>query len=121
MDRAEEFKKALLSSRRDITDGQHKMLAAHYAASGHKLTATELAEAAEYPSYSAANLQYGLLGRTLGSWMSLKPEKRLDGSPVWTTILALGSPDSPDDGQFEWVMRPELARALEDLRWVKVR
>jgi len=48
-----------------MSDGQEAMLLAHLNAADHCITATELAEAAGYENYNAANLQYGKLGQML--------------------------------------------------------
>jgi hypothetical protein len=42
-----------------LSDGQVAMLKAHFRAPDQTITATELAKAAGYARYSAANLQYG--------------------------------------------------------------
>ena len=48
-----------------MSGGQRAMLRAHYEAPGRKITATQLAQAAGFANFSAANLQYGLLGAML--------------------------------------------------------
>ena len=114
---ADHFKQALLAQRDAITDGYRAMLKAHYQADEHTLTATELANSAGYGNYSAANLHYGTLGRLLGSHLPMEPQRREDGTPIWTTILATGNPDCLEDERYQWIMRPELVQALRDLPW----
>jgi len=115
----EAFKNALLAIRSDITPAQHKMLKAHCLADGHCLTATQLAAAADFANYSAANLQYGFLGKALGQRLGFTPAMRHNGEPVWTSVLATGqSPtDSAANEHFIWTMRPEVVEALMSLPW----
>ena len=116
---SKDFENALLASRADISKQQRDMLEAHFRAPNYTLTATQLAQAAGYSDYSTANLQYGLLGKTLAARLSFQPEKRNDGSRIWTTVIATGNPDLPEDTHFQWIMRPQLVEALKNLPWFK--
>lgn len=98
-----------------LTDGHRAMLKAHYLAPNRCVTATQLAEAADYSSYGAANLQYGLVGKMLFEAMPMDIPKRDDGTPIWTFMLAVpGNKDVPED-QWLWQMKPEVAKAAEVL------
>ena len=118
----EQFKNALLSLRdKGLPDTHLKMLQAQAKADGGKITATKLAEVAEYENYNAANLQYGTLAFNLGAFIDYTPPRRKDGTPMWWTVLSYsidGSSD-PDTGQFQFVMRPELLSALREMKWVR--
>ena len=89
------------------------MLRAHLKAVDQRITATELAKAAGYANYSAANLQYGLLGAMLFAEMPIELPKGSNGSPVMTHAIA-----SEDDlrasskDQWIWQMRPYIAAGL---------
>ena len=116
------YKKAL---RQMMTDGHFEntqyrtMLKAQYEAKNHSITATQLAEAAGYANYNAANLQYGTLGKLMGHNLGFLPPKRQNGERMWWCTLSNGNDsDSNPDGHFEFVMRKELAEALEKLGWV---
>lgn len=113
-----------------LPEGHQAMLDAHLAAPDHVITATQLAEAAGYQSYSAANLQYGTLGCRLAEELDWHPPRRKDGSPIWTYALATDAADAgsdahPDDEQvddaresspeFQWRMRPQVVEALRNL------
>ncbi|VGO20975.1 hypothetical protein [Pontiella sulfatireligans] len=111
------FKKALLAERGAISDRHRAMLKAHYQADEHTLTATELAAAARYDNYSAANLHYGKLGKLLGAHLPFEPNKKEGGTPIWITILAVGDPETPEGEHYRWIMRPELVQALKELPW----
>ena len=94
------------------------MLQKQYRAPNHTITAAELARAMGYASYSAANLRYGKLGRFLAEALSYTPPVRSDGTPRYWTTLAQGNPDLESGEDFQWIMRPELATALEELKLV---
>jgi hypothetical protein len=104
------------------------MLEAHLNAPDHSITATELAEAAGYENYNAANLHYGKLGQMLAEQLNYNPPQRDDGTVIWTATLAWPDGDVDlekltrfmerrmDDGHFEWIMRPQLVEALRGRR-----
>jgi|GEM_PF-1326738 len=99
---------------------QHAMLKAHLAAPDNIMTATELAKAGGYNSYVSANSLYGKLGRRIAEHLGWVPEKREDGTPIWTFALATDA-DEPSkghwsarqsDGQhWRWQLRPEAIEA----------
>ncbi|MFN3644170.1 MAG: hypothetical protein ACK4TB_14755 [Gemmobacter sp.] len=102
------------------TAAQTAMLRAHAAAGTAGLTATELADAAGFRGYSAANLQYGLLGRAVAEHLSLTlpPLPARGGQHAATWALAEPGPDmTPEtpEARFRWVIHPELAAAVASL------
>lgn len=102
------------------------MLEAHLEAPDHCITATQLAEAAGYENYNAANLHYGTLGQMVALEIGYNPPCRTsDGSTIWTGALAVpgnrkGADDADwqalyargDDGHFLWRLRPQVVEAL---------
>ena len=111
-----------------ISDGQEAMLRAHLNAPDHCITATQLAEAAGYENYSAANLQYGKLGQAIAAELNYNPPTRDDGTVIWTAAIAGWDENADieklgramerreDDGHFEWIMRPQVVEALQGKR-----
>jgi hypothetical protein len=109
----------------EMNDAERAMLAAHAAAPYRTLTATQLAAAAGWDNWSAANLHYGKLGYKLATAMRWTPPRRSDGSEIWTMALATGHHDIEGEvidmdqlcasmehaGHFEWVLRPQVADA----------
>lgn len=94
-----------------VAPHQMRMLRTHYHAPSRTLTATQMAKALGYPKYSAANLHYGKLGRLVAEqigWRPL-PEQTVF---VLVTFEKLGR-------EWHWIMRQAVARALEQLGWVK--
>lgn len=91
--------------------GHWKMLRAHALAGDRGLTAGDLAFDAGYHSHGAANLQYGLVGREIAEALRIDLPKplRKEGD-VATGVLATAGP--PRDGQFVWIMHPELRAAV---------
>jgi hypothetical protein len=106
---------ALLAIWKHLAPSQIAMLNAHYRAPGRALTATQLASAAKFKSYSGVNLHYGRVGWMLfGELPRLLPVDSKTGKPIYTFVLAEGPPQPrPKPEQWVWTMRPEVARALE--------
>ena len=96
----------------NLGDHEIAMLKAHTAA--RVLTATELANAAGWDSFSSANAHYGFLGRKAASFLGLELPKHSDGSPAFTFALAesAGEGGLPETGNFQWAIHPELAKAV---------
>jgi hypothetical protein len=111
---ADEAHAALVRIAPRLTVGHKAMLRAHLRAPERNITATQLAEAAGYVGYSAANLQYGLLGAMLFAELPEVLPQRKSGSPIMTCAIA-----SADDrrasaeDQWIWQMRPHIAQGLE--------
>ncbi len=118
----EQFKRALLALRdKGLPDAHLAMLKAQCKASNGTITSTKLAEAADYENYNAANLQYGTLAFNLAGLLSYNPPARKDGSPMWWTTLSysVDGDVEAETGQFQFIMRPELADALREMKWVR--
>ena len=117
---AKQFKRALLAVRdKNLPDTHLAMLRAQCRSPSSTITATQLAQAAKYQNYNAANLQYGTLAFNFAGHLNFAPEKRPDGTPRWWTTLSYsvdGAAD-PETGQFQFIMRPELVVALRDMKW----
>jgi hypothetical protein len=101
-----------------LSEGQRKMLRYHYRAHNRTVTYTELAEAAGYDSYGAANLHYGKLGAALGERlkMAFAPLNAGDpDTPFYSS--ALGTSKKYDGVEHMLIMHHELAKAIEALGW----
>jgi hypothetical protein len=103
-----------------------RLLRAHYAAPLHTITSAQLAQQVGFPSYSAANLRYGLFASRVAAALDYRPGPFKTVShkdPHWWRTLAYGNDGMPvtEDGEYEWVMRPELSQALEEMGWVPSR
>jgi hypothetical protein len=101
---SETYKQAFLKLRNSISEKQMQMLRAHYRATNHSITATDLAKAAGYKSFQTANLQYGKLGRKLRDVMEYTAEGQA------SYVLASFLPPNAE-GNTEWllIMHAEVA------------
>jgi hypothetical protein len=112
----EEAVKALNRVMSKASNGQRAMLRAHFHAPQQRITATQLAEAAAYATYSAANLQYGLLGAMLFAEMPEDLPRRSDRTPIMTCAISSGEDQRGDsEEQWVWKMRPHLVEALSQI------
>jgi len=114
--KAQEYIDAFRANLGDIHEGQLKMLQAHYKAPNRMLTATQLADAAGYKKFNSANLQYGLLGEMLNEELCMELPQHENGAAIQTFVLATGTEEATSiDEQWLWIMRPEVAEAIEHL------
>lgn len=93
-----------------LSDCHYQLLRLHYHAPERTVTAKQLAELVGYKSYSVANLQYGRLARLVGEQLDYDPEPERLG-----TLVRF----EKRNGEWHWLMRPEVAQALERLGWVE--
>jgi hypothetical protein len=103
-----------------LSPAQLRMLRAHHCAPNRCITATQLAQAADYDGYQAANLQYGRVGWLLYGELPVPlPRRASDGKLIYTCALAEAD-DQRLGGEAEWVwkMRPHVAEALSAARLV---
>lgn len=101
------------------------LLMAHYSAPRHTITSAQLATQVGFSSHSSANLRYGLFASRIAAALGYRPgpfKTVPEGDPHWWRTLAFGNDGVPvtQDGEYEWVMRPELCLALENLGWGKL-
>jgi hypothetical protein len=63
-------------------------------------------------------LQYGNFARAIAEMLGYAPPQKGKGAPCWWVTLST-SRDATDagEGEFEWVMRPELVAALRAMKW----
>jgi hypothetical protein len=99
----------------NLHDGQRAMLKAHYHAEDQTMTATELANAAGYASYSSANVHYGNVGKYLYEHAPIDLDKYKDGSPIYTFYLAEAATESEIEKNWKWKLRPEVSKAIAAL------
>lgn len=112
---ATETRNAFLAISSRLSAGQKAMLRAHLHAPDRCMTATQLAEAAGYRGYSAANLHYGLLGAMLYGEMPQRLPVRRDGSPIMTFMLAFGqNEDEAPEREWIWKMRDSIGVGLRE-------
>ena len=110
---AQEFAKALATLQMP-RGGLKRFLQAHYAASGRAMTATNLAQAANYKDHRGFNLHYGLLATRIGNALG-STESNLG------LLVEFLHPYAATNREYVLIMRPEFAEALRQAGWVKTR
>ena len=104
----------------NVTPIEKKMLLAHYASHNRAITYTDLAKAANFDDNKPANSGYGRLGHRLGDAIGFNFEKFKDSGVEWySSALGMQMPEPWAAGEMRIVMHHEVARALEQLLWVK--
>jgi hypothetical protein len=110
---SQEYRKALSAIRNQITVNQLLMLQRHYHAPGRAITSRQLAKALGLTSYNVVKSQYGTLAHRVCDALDV------DVNSVWLFILATWTKDRDvADGELLLLMRPQVAHALEALKWV---
>ena len=117
----EQFKAALLAIRdwSGISPIQLQLLQTQCRAPECTISASQLTDRLKFKNFAAARLQYGVLARAVADKLGYAPPQKGKGTPCWWFTLSTGrnGPDDSADGQFEWVMRPELVAALRAMKW----
>jgi hypothetical protein len=117
----DEFKAALLATRDwiGISPAQLQMLQTQCHAPDATITAAQMASQLSFKNYASARLQYGTLARAVGEKLGYAPPLKGKTPVRWWSVLSVGRPGLLDagDGNFEWVMRPELVAALHAMKW----
>jgi len=115
----EEYVRALQNIlKAKLPDSYLAMLKAHYHAPNRTITATQLAKAAnisENWNYNSANLHYGSLGKRLNEEVPIQLLTRKNGKPIPTSAIATAGDLSLAEEHWQWIMRPEVAKAIEQL------
>ncbi|WP_414551808.1 hypothetical protein [Anabaena sp. CCY 0017] len=84
---AEEYTKAFKAIAPKLTTGHRAMLHFHYHAPDYTASTSELAQAANYKSGSAVNLQYARLGMMIAEHLNWSLPKHSDDSPFPTALI----------------------------------
>jgi hypothetical protein len=95
------------------------MLKAHYHCPGQTISAVQLANAAGYDNYSTGNEHYGWFAHKLADLMGYVPARNAEGVLRWTYALCTASAQTDQQGHFQWVLRPQVSSALENLGLVQ--
>lgn len=115
----DEFVDALNRVDAAATDAQRKMLRALYEAPNQTLTASQIATAAGYTRYMTVNERFGKFARMIAEDLGYEPATRADGTPMWTTTIAIeGEPDeNAGVADWRWKLRPQVKEAVDRLGW----
>lgn len=111
-----QYRAALLAVRQRMTPVHLAMLQAHCRAEGHVISTNQLAELLNLPSAGAANTAYRNYARWIAEELKFAPHL-VKSKPCWCLALAYGRDDGVVDGDYEWIMRPELVETLQSMKW----
>jgi len=95
---------AALQAIDNLTDNYVQLLKVHYHAIERTITAKQLAQAMGYNHYSKVNILYGRLAGIVGEKLNYNP------GPVKLKTLITSEKRK---GEWHWILRPEVATALE--------
>ena len=93
----------------NLTDNHIQILQIHYHATEKTITAKQLSQAIGYSHHTTANMMYGRLARLVGEQVGYSPEPEKLG-----TLVTFDK----RQGEWHWILRPEVAQALEILGWI---
>jgi len=113
---AAQYRAALLAVRQRMTPIQLAMLQAHCKAEGHKISTNQLADLLKLPTTSAASTSYRNYAHWIADELKYTPAGPAS-KPCWWLALAYGLEEGVIDGDYEWVMRPELVETLQSMKW----
>lgn len=106
---AEQFAEAYRQVEPKLTEAQRTMLQSHAAAADASRSMEQLAIAAGYSGYEAANIQYGKMAGLIAEALGI------NGLPQKTMVLA-GAAGQPSHGEhWRWKLRPAFLQALRDV------
>ena len=111
-----QYRAALLAVRQRMTALQLAMLQAHCRAEGHVISTNQLAELLKLPTEGAATTAYRNYARWIAEELKFVPNL-VKSKPCWCLAIAYGREDADVDGDFKWVMRPELVETLQSMKW----
>ncbi len=93
----------------NLTDSHLQMLRVHYLTYERTITAKQFSQAMGYSHHATINRMYGRLARLVGERLGYSPEPEKLG-----TLVTF----EKRKGEWHWILRPEVAQALETLGWV---
>ncbi|HRK95325.1 MAG TPA: hypothetical protein PK694_03300 [Rhodospirillales bacterium] len=100
-----------------LAEHERLMLHAHANSDERGMTAGELAHAAGYKGYQAANSLYGALGKKVAQLAGL-PFKKALATDGFVYTFALASGEQGKGEHWRWKMHPEVFEALRSLNMV---
>ena len=112
----EQYRAAILAVRQRMTAIQLAMLQVHCRAADHAISTNRLAEILKLPTPASANTPYRNYAHWIADELKYVPINSKN-KHCWWLALAYGRDDGDVDGDYEWIMRPELAETLMAMKW----
>tara|TARA_R110002050_G_scaffold79961_1_gene171011 strand:- start:6127 stop:7050 length:924 start_codon:yes stop_codon:yes gene_type:complete len=97
------------------------MLKAHYYEPNRLISATKLAKAAGRDKYNTGNEWYGSFSRKIAELLNFEPLLNDDKDLRWTYTICDASSSRDENNHFQWILKSEVASALEQLGIVEKR
>jgi hypothetical protein len=112
----EQYRAAILAVRQRMTATQLAMLQSHCRSAQHTISTNRLADLLELPSAASANIAYRNYAHWIADELKYVPSDSKSKN-CWCLALAYGRHDGALDGEYEWIMRPELVETLQAMKW----
>ena len=112
----EQYRAAILAVRQRMTSMQLALLQAHCRSAAQSISTNRLAELLNFATPGSANIPYRNYARWIGEELKYVPTNPTS-KHAWWLALAYGVGDGEIDGDYTWVMRPELVETLQAMRW----
>ena len=112
----EQYRAAILAVRQRMTPLQLAMLQAHCRSEAHAISTNRLAELLKLPTAGSANTAYRNYAHWIADELKYVPGNA-QNKQCWWLALAYGRDDAKVDGDYEWIMRPELVQTLQAMKW----
>ncbi|EKA62277.1 hypothetical protein B277_03088 [Janibacter hoylei PVAS-1] len=110
----DDYASAFTEVKDKITPKQLELLRFHHAQPGRAASASTMARAVGFESFSAVNVQYGKLARLVAEAAGLELAEHVKVG----ALVQFVHPDQAANEHFLWLMRENVAIALENLGWV---
>lgn len=104
-----------LAAFRNLSDMSREILVAQYTFPNRSASAGQLAAAVGYQDHNGANSLYGNTAKQVCRFLKLEKPKEGDWSQWWPTL----SEGDGSHAEYHWMMRENVATALERLGWVE--
>ena len=112
-----QYRQALLSIRPHLTDRMLALLRLQYRAPNHTISSIEIADHFKLDTHSSANRLYALFAKLMATALEFTPPCRGKTTISYWCTLSTGDTETSRTEEGRFVMRPEFAEAVADLRW----
>lgn len=112
--RVKDYKNAFEELWDRLHESKKEMLKKHFKMKGQTVSTRDLADAAGYVNYNAANLNYGILGCQVQECLKYPVKTDHTGSGKGISVLAYDTKERDEDGYCQWTMHKWVKKALDE-------